>query len=100
MAPALAAHAVLEDAGWPAVHERAAGLAARLADALRDRGRTVAPRGATTLVAWESPDPGAERDRLRAAGVVVRDLPRTPYVRASTGAWNDENDLARLLATL
>ena len=34
------------------------------------------------------------------AGVVVRHLPDTPYVRASVGAWNDESDLERLLAAL
>ena len=82
------------------MHARAAALAARLADALAARGRTVAPRGDTTLVAWEDPDPLATRDRLAAAGIVVRDLPGTPYVRASVGAWNDESDLERLLAAL
>jgi histidinol-phosphate/aromatic aminotransferase/cobyric acid decarboxylase-like protein len=49
-------------------------------------------------VAWEDPDPPAARERLAAAGVVVRDLPGTRFVRASVGAWNDEDDLERLLA--
>jgi L-cysteine/cystine lyase len=97
---ALAAHATLDAAGWPAVHERAARLAGRLAGLLADAGRTVAPRGTSTLVAWESPDPAGERDRLAAAGVAVRDIPGTSYVRASVGAWNDEHDLARLVAAL
>jgi L-cysteine/cystine lyase len=79
---------------------RPTGLAARLADALAERGRTLAPRGDTTLVSWEDPDPPAARERFMAAGVVVRHLPGTPYVRASVGAWNDESDLERLLATL
>jgi selenocysteine lyase/cysteine desulfurase len=96
----LAATRVLATAGLDAVHARAADLAARLADALADRGRTVAPRGDTTLVAWEDPDPPATRQRLADAGVVVRDLPGTPYVRASVGAWNDERDLERLLDAL
>ena len=61
-------------------------------------GHTVAPRGDSTLVAWEDPDPPATRERLADAGVVVRDLPGTPYLRASVGAWNDESDLERLLA--
>ena len=47
----------------------------RLADALRERGRAVMPRSATTLVAWEDPFAEQTRDRLAAAGVVVRDLP-------------------------
>ena len=91
---------LIDAAGLEAVHARAAALAARLADALAERGRTVAPRGATTLVAWEDPDPPATAARLAAAGVVVRDLPRTPYVRAAVGAWNDEADLDRLLGAL
>ncbi len=94
----LAATTLLTDAGIAEVHARAARLAQDLADELTRRGRTVAPRGATTLVSWEDPDPEAARDRLAEAGVVVRNLPGTPYVRASVGAWNDEADLERLLS--
>lgn len=98
--PALAALRTLEAAELPELHARAAALAARLADALRARGRTVAPRDAGPLVSWESAAPVAERDRLAAAGVLARDLPGTPYVRASVGAWNDADDLDRLLDAL
>ena len=91
---------LLRSHGFNAVHARAAGLAARLAGALEECGRTVAPRGATTLVAWEDPDPPAAKDRFAAAGVIVRDLPGRPLLRASVGAWNDESDLDRLLAAL
>jgi len=94
----LAAARVLEEAGVDAVHERAATLAAELARRLAAAGRTVAPRDATTLVSWEDPDPEAARDRLQEAGVIVRNLPGTPYLRASVGAWNDESDLERLLS--
>ena len=94
----LAATRVLDRAGFDGVHARATGLATRLADALAERGRTVAPRGATTLVTWEDPDPAAMRQRLADAGVIVRDLPGTPYLRASVGAWNDESDLERLVS--
>ncbi len=97
---AVAAHDAIAAFGWPAAVERAATLAASLADALRERGRTVAPRGRTTLVSWEEDDPVAFRDRAAAAGVVVRDLPGRPLVRASVGAFNDESDLERLLALL
>jgi L-cysteine/cystine lyase len=96
----LAATKLLAAAGFDAVHARAADLAARLADELAARGRTVAPRGATTLVGFEDPDSGATRARLADAGVIIRDLPGTPYLRASVGAWNDEGDLARLLDAL
>src|SRR3954464_1793453 len=88
-AAAVTAHDVLADAGWDAVYARARGLATQLADDLRERGRTVAPRGQTTLVSWEDDDPEATRDRLGGNGVLVRNLPGTPYVRASVGAWND-----------
>jgi selenocysteine lyase/cysteine desulfurase len=88
---------VLAAAGWNTVYARARTLAATLADRLRERGRTVAPRGETTLVSWEDDDPEATRDRLAGAGVLVRNLPGTPYLRASVGAWNDEKDLDRLV---
>jgi hypothetical protein len=32
--------------------------------------------------------------------VLVRNLPGTPLVRASVGAWSSEDDLERLLAAL
>jgi selenocysteine lyase/cysteine desulfurase len=97
---ALAAHEVLDEFGWPQVHERATGLAASLADELAARGRTVAPRGATTLVTWEMPDSDELPARLAEQGITLRNLPGTPYVRASVGAWNDESDLERLLASI
>jgi selenocysteine lyase/cysteine desulfurase len=96
----LAALELLVAAGIDDVLERGVGLAARFAAALGDAGYTVAPRGDSTLVAWEVPDPPAVRERLSEAGVAVRNLPGTPYLRASVGAWNDESDLERLLAGL
>jgi selenocysteine lyase/cysteine desulfurase len=99
-AGALAAHDVLGAEGWDAVHERAARLAATLAERLTAAGRTVAPRGETTLVSWEDAEPEATRDRLTEAGVMIRNLPGTPYLRASVGAWNDGSDLDRLLEAL
>lgn len=96
LAPALAALEVLGPVGERA--PRALELADRLARELGDR---VVPRDATTLVTWEvDGDPEAVRDRLAEAGVVVRNLPGRPWVRASVGAWNDESDLDRLLAAL
>jgi selenocysteine lyase/cysteine desulfurase len=94
----LASARVLDDAGD--IHARAAALASQLAAELADRGRTVAPRHETTLVSWHDNDAPATRDRLAAAGVVIRDLPGTGLVRASVGAWNDESDLERLLSAL
>ena len=100
VAGAVAAHDVLAACRWEAVHARATSLAATLAQRLVESGRTVAPRGSTTLVSWEDDDPEATRDRLASEGIIVRFLPGTRYVRASVGAWNDEDDLERLLAAL
>ncbi len=99
-AASVAAHDVFAAHGWTEVHRRARTLASQLADRLRESGRTVAPRDATTLVSWEDPDPVTARERLAAERVIIRNLPGTSYLRASVGAWNDESDLDRLLAAL
>ncbi len=80
--------------------ERARTLAARLAEMLAAAGREVVPRGASTLVSFSSPDAEREREPLAAAGVIVRNLPGRPWLRASVGAWNDEGDLERLVGSL
>jgi selenocysteine lyase/cysteine desulfurase len=100
LACALAAARILESAGWRTVHQRASELAARLVGLLGERGRTVAPHGNTTLVSFESPDPEREREHLFRHGVIVRNIPGAPWLRASVGAWNDEDDLDRLLGAL
>jgi selenocysteine lyase/cysteine desulfurase len=100
LAMSVAAIRVLEQAGWEDVHEHAIAQARRLADRLRETGRAVMPRGATTLVSWEDPFAEETRDRLAAAGVIVRNLPNRALLRASVGAWNDDSDLDRLLSEL
>ena len=95
---ALASLDVLEAPGLDAVYERAATLAERLAGALAAAGHTVAPRGRTTLVSWEAEDPEATVQRLAGEGIGIRNLPGTPYVRASVGAWCSEEELDRLAA--
>jgi L-cysteine/cystine lyase len=100
LACALASIELLRSAGFRAVHERARELAELLAAQLGDRGREVAPRDETTLVSFHSEDPQAERAKLAEVGVVVRDIPGRPWLRASVGAWNDEDDLHRLLVAL
>jgi selenocysteine lyase/cysteine desulfurase len=97
---ALAAIRLLESVGWANVHEHARVLAARLAELLVERGREPAPRGPTTLVSFHSPDPLGERELLAEQGVIVRNIPDRPWLRASVGAWNDEHDLERLVETL
>jgi selenocysteine lyase/cysteine desulfurase len=100
VACALAATKLLESAGWPAVHERARTLAARLAELLGERGIEVAPRGPSTLVSFASTDPEADRTRLAEGGVILRNIPGRDWLRASVGAWNDEEDLERLVGLL
>ncbi len=100
LACGLAAAEVLEARGWPAVWERAHTLAARLAEMLAERGREPVPRSATTLVSFPSEDAESEREMLAENGVVVRNIPGRPWLRASVGAWNDEGDLKRLVGTL
>lgn len=97
---ALASLEVLEEAGWDQVHARGRDGARRLADALSARGVDVTPRDETTLVAWSCQDPADVRDRLAERGVIVRDLPGRGLLRASVGAWNDGDDLNRLLEGL
>jgi L-cysteine/cystine lyase len=100
VALSLAALELLVATGLDDIHARGADLAAQLASRLEASGRRVRPRGPTTLVAWEDDDPEASRERLFAAGISIRNLPGTPYLRASVGAWNDESDLERLLSAL
>jgi L-cysteine/cystine lyase len=104
VAAAAAAFDILAEAGLAAVQERAIGLAASLASSLTDAGFEVVPRGDTTLVSWavEGGDEAAitVRDRLQAGGITIRDLPGTGRLRASVGAWNDEDDLQWLLTAL
>jgi selenocysteine lyase/cysteine desulfurase len=94
---ALASLGVFETAGWPWVHERAATLAASLADRLTERGLTVGARGRSTLVSWKAEDPEAEVARLAAAGIVVRSIPAFGLVRASVGAWSSEAEIDELV---
>ncbi|HEX3512243.1 MAG TPA: aminotransferase class V-fold PLP-dependent enzyme [Solirubrobacteraceae bacterium] len=97
---ALASLELLAEEGWDQIHERAAALASRLAEQLAERGSVVQPRDRTTLVSFSCADAEQERALLAESGVVVRNIPGRPWLRASVGAWNDETDLARLLAAL
>jgi selenocysteine lyase/cysteine desulfurase len=93
----LAALDVLEQAGLEPLQQRAATLADSLARQLTNGGLAVSPRGRSTLVSWEAADPQAEAARLLDAGLLVRDLPGTPYVRASVGGWTSEDELEQMV---
>jgi selenocysteine lyase/cysteine desulfurase len=97
---ALAALEVLGEFGFDSLQERAVSLADGFAGRLAEAGLTVAPRGASTLVSWESADNEAESARLLEQGLLVRHLPGTPYVRASVGGWTSEEELDRLFSAV
>jgi len=57
--------------------------------------------GEATLVPFVAPgDPAEAALRLYDAGVIVRDLPATGWLRASCGWWNNEEDIERLITAL
>jgi len=91
---------LIQEAGPDWVHERGAGLAAELADLLTGRGFDVSPRDRSTLVSWAAADAESDVAALAERGVLVRYLPGRGLVRASVGAWNDEQDLQRLVGAL
>jgi L-cysteine/cystine lyase len=95
---ALTALEVLSAVGWEWVYERAATLAAQLAERLAQRGLEVLPRGRSTLVSFvpHQRDPAEEVARLAERGIVVRHIPGRGMVRVSVGAWNSEGELERL----
>ncbi len=79
------------------------------ARALADRCRTLlsercdvitAPQQSTLVSFKPSRAPAETVERLRKAGVVVREVPGTGWVRISCGYWTNEDDLDRLLAAL
>jgi L-cysteine/cystine lyase len=74
--------------------ERIRELAARARDSLD--GVVTAPDQAGLVTFAPQDDTEAVVARLLEHGVVVRNLPGTPWVRASCGWWNDESDVERL----
>jgi L-cysteine/cystine lyase len=80
---------------------RAREAAERLRQLLLERGADVVTEpGQATLVTWRAEEPEALVRSLAEAGVIVRDLPGTGFVRASCGFWTNEDDLERLVRGL
>lgn len=96
----LASFAFMAEAGEERyAHAREA--AERLRALLLERGVDVVTEpGQATLVSWRAQEPEALVKSLAEAGVVVRDLPGTGFVRASCGFWTNEDDLERLVRGL
>ena len=83
----------------------------RFADGLAVAGRcrellagrvdiVTAPDQATIVTFGPNGDPTETVARLFDAGVIVREIPGTGWVRASCGYWTNDEDLERLLAAL
>jgi L-cysteine/cystine lyase len=79
---------------------RACELTERCRDLLSERVEVVTPAGQATLVSWLSEDAAAESRRLAEQGVIVRNLPNLPWVRASVGFWTSDGDLQALASAL
>jgi L-cysteine/cystine lyase len=80
---------------------RAREMAVRCRAALAAHGHEVMSDGEATLVPFAAPGDAAEdARRLYEAGVIVRDLPGTGWLRASCGWWTTDDDIDRLLAAL
>jgi selenocysteine lyase/cysteine desulfurase len=81
--------------------ERAREMAVRCRAALAATGHEVVSDGEATLVPFVSPGDAAELAvRLYDAGVIVRDLPGTGWLRASCGWWTGDEDIERLIGAL
>ncbi len=68
---------------------------------LAERFDVITAAEQSTLVSFRPSGSASETvERLREAGVVVREVPDTGWVRVSCGYWTNEDDLDRLLAAL
>ena len=81
--------------------DRAREMTGRCLHALMERFEVRTEPGQATLVAFDS---GADAEEVAAdaydRGVVIRNLPGTPWVRASCGYWTSDDDIDRLVAGL
>ena len=83
-------------------YESAAEAAARCRELLLDAGlEVITEPGHATLVSFVARgDPVQTVAATFEQGVVVRELPKTGWIRASCGYWTNEDDLQRLVAAL
>ena len=101
--PSLAGLVVALDAAPEWRFERGREIAERCRERLVEAGFTVRTEpGQAGLVAFEPRDGDPEGSAARAleTGVVIRALPKTPWIRASCGYWTNDEDLNRLVAAL
>lgn len=85
----------------PERFEHARSMAGRFRERLSERAEVITEPGQGTLVTWKADgDTGEAVLRLAEAGVVIRDLPKFGWLRASCGFWTNDEDLERLLSVL
>ena len=82
-------------------YERGRAVAAQCRALLEERFEVVTEPDQATLVSFvPGGDPSEVAARLLDAGVIVRDLPGTGWLRVSCGYWTSDDDLERLLNAL
>jgi L-cysteine/cystine lyase len=83
-------------------YEAGAAAAARCRELLLEAGlEVVTEAGHSTLVSFvPRGDPAETVAAAYEQGVVVRELPKTGWIRASCGYWTNDEDLERLVATV
>jgi L-cysteine/cystine lyase len=101
--PALAGLVAALDGAPEWRFERGRELAERCRQRLVDAGFAVRTEpGQAGLVTFEprEGDPEAAAAKALEAGVAIRALPKTPWIRASCGYWTSDEDVDRLVASL
>jgi L-cysteine/cystine lyase len=81
--------------------ERVAEMAAKCRTALAERFEVITKPDQAGLVTFRpTSDPSKLVEKLRAEGVIVRELPGRNLIRVSCGYWTSESDLERLVMGL
>jgi L-cysteine/cystine lyase len=99
--PSLAGLEVALQTAPPSRYDDARAITERCRELLSQRFNVVTAPRQGTLVTFASEGDSADTvARLFDAGVVVRDIPETGWVRVSCGYWNTEEHLQRLVDAL
>jgi len=78
-------------------YDRIRDTAARCREALAEHVAVVTPPGQAGLVTFRPDgDPEEAAFKLFEQGIVLRNLPGTPWLRASCGWWTSDDDITRL----
>jgi L-cysteine/cystine lyase len=99
--PSLAGLAAAIEAAPEWRYERARDLTRRCRALVAERHEVVTPPDQATLITFRSRgEAAAAAAALYDRGVLVRDLPKTNWLRVSVGYWTSDEDLERLLEAL